>query len=242
MQVAYAMTFFIFVGVSETLRHGVFGLNPSETPTLIYGALAICALLLLRSDLIPTMHYSKDPLYGRERLNWSWPRSVLGACLGPLLWIVPVAYGFALVQIDINPINSQMVMQTLLTQVLLVVIAEGLFFREAVIRAFGRDILPVYVISALALLIFHLPAGLPMAMIAAGSGIYYLTLRLIGTNIWIVAALHGVTLILFGKVLSLGLSQGQFWPYSIYFMTASAALSMLVFMLFAPSSREARYA
>ncbi len=242
MQVAYAIMFFILVGVSETLRHGVFGLNPTETPVIIYGALAICALLMLKSDLITTIHRSGEPLYGSGRLNWSWPRSVLGIFLVPLLWIVPVAYGFALAQLEIHPITSTTVLETLLTQVLLVAVAEGLFFRETVIKAFGREILSVYVISTLALFIFHVPSGLPMAMIAAGSGIYYLTLRLIGTNIWVVAALHGVTLILFGKVLSLGLSQEQFWPYSIYFLIASAALSLLVFMLFAPSSREARYA
>ncbi|MEY8827590.1 CPBP family glutamic-type intramembrane protease [Sedimentitalea sp. XS_ASV28] len=242
MQVAYAIMFFILVGVSETLRHGVFGLNPADTTTIIYGALAICALLLLKSDLITTIHRPVEPLYGSDRLNWSWRRSMLGVFLMPLLWIVPVAYGFALVQLDIHPIASTTVLETLLTQVLLVAVAEGLFFREAVVKVFGREILPVYLISTLALFIFYLPSGLPMAMIATGSGIYYLTLRLIGTNIWVVAALHGVTLILFGKVLSLGLSQEQFWPYSIYFMIASAALSLLVFMLFAPSPREARYA
>lgn len=242
MQVAYAIIFFIFVGVSETLRHGVFGLNPSDTPIIIYGALAICALLLLRSDLITTMHCPKDPLYGSERLNWSWPRTALGVFLGPLLWIVPLAYGFALVQININPVVPETLIRTLLAQVVLVVIAEGLFFREAVIKAFGRDIFPVYVISALAIFIFYVPAGLPAALIAAGSGIYYLTLRLIGTNIWVVAALHGATLILLGEVLSLGLAQSQLWSYSIYFISASAALSLLVFMLFATSSREARYA
>lgn len=242
MQVAFATIFFIFVGVSETLRHGVFGLNPSDTPFVIYGALVLCALLLLRSDLITTMHCPKDPLYGSERLNWSWPRTALGMFLGPLLWIVPVAYGFALVQINVNPIVANSLIQALLAPVLLVVVAEGLFFREAVIKAFGRDILPVYVISVLAVFIFYVPTGLPEALIAAGSGIYYLTLRLIGTNIWIVTALHGATLILFGEVLSLGLAQSQLWSYSIYFISASAALSLLIFMLFATSSRGARYA
>ncbi|MEP3333955.1 CPBP family glutamic-type intramembrane protease [Sedimentitalea sp.] len=188
------------------------------------------------------MHCPKDPLYGSERLNWSWPRTALGVFLGPLLWIVPLAYGFALVQINLNPIVPETLIQTLLAQVVLVVVAEGLFFREAVIKAFGRDIFPVYVISVLAIFIFYVPAGLPAALIAAGSGIYYLTLRLIGTNIWVVAALHGATLILLGEVLSLGLAQSQLWSYSIYFISASAALSLLVFMLFATSSREARYA
>lgn len=188
------------------------------------------------------MHCPKDPLYGSERLNWSWPRTALGLFLGPALWVVPVAYGFALNQINITPITIDSLVQSLLSQVLLVVVAEGLFFREAVIKAFGRDIVPVYIISVLSVIIFYVPAGAPEALIAAGSGIYYLTLRLIGTNIWIVAALHGATLILFGEVLSLGLVQSQLWSYAIYSASASAALSLLIFMLFATSSREARYA
>lgn len=242
MQVAFAIIFFIFVGVCETLRHGVFGLNPSNTPIIIYGILTLAALLLLRSDLIQTMHCPKDPLYGSERLNWTWPRTVLGIFLGPLIWTVPVAYGFALIQINVNPIAVDGLLQVFLGQALLVVIAESLFFREAVIKAFGRHILPAYVISVLALFIFYVPVGVPEALIAAGSGIYYLTLRLIGTNIWAVALLHGATLILFGEVLSLGLTQSQLWSYSVYYVSASAALSVLIFMLFATSSKEARYA
>lgn len=242
MQIAFAVFFFVFVGVCETLRRGVFGLSPSDTPGVICGVMALGALLLLRSDAIYTIHCPQIPLYGNERLNWSWPRTVLGVLLAPLLCIVPIAYGFALIQINVNPIGPDLLVQALLVQVLMVTIAEALFFREAVIKAFGRDMLPVYVISTLAVFIFYIPSGVPGALIAAGAGMFYLTLRLIGSNILVVAVLQGATVVLFGEVLALDLSQSQLWSYAIYFISASAALSLLIFMLFSTPPREAHYA
>ena len=242
MRIAFAILFFVFVGLCELLRLGFFGLSNSETSGITYGALALCAVLILRSDLVFTMYCPDQPLYGNERFSWTWSRTVLGLFLGPVIWMVPAAFGFALMQINVSPVIDDVLLRSVLVQVFLVGFAEGLFFREAVIKAFGEDTLPMYVVSALAVFIFYVPTGVPQALIAAAFGVYFLTLRLIGTNILAVALVHGATVVLFSQVISLGLTQADMWTYAAYFTVATAALSLLVFTLFASAGKEPEYA
>ena len=242
MHIAFAVSFFIFVGLCETLRHGIFGLNPSETTGYIYTAMALCALFILRGDVVFLMRQPRHALYENAHLNWTWKRSVLGVVLGPLLWIVPVVYGLTLLQINILPISAEALIELLVVQVLLIALAEEFFFREAVVKAFRSDISAIYLISVLAYFIFYVPMGVPAALIAAGAGVFYLTLRLIGTSILVVALVHGATNVLLTSVLSLGLTSGTEWSYAVFFMAASVMLSMAVFHLFAQKRSEYIYA
>lgn len=242
MHLAFAVSFFLFVGLCETLRHGIFGLNPSETTGYIYTAMAFCALFILRGDVVYLLRQPRHALYDSAHLNWTWKRSVLGVILGPLLWIVPVVYGLTLNQINLLPISAETLIELLVLQILLIALAEEFFFREAAIKAFRTDISAIYLISVLAFFIFYVPQGVPAALIAAGAGTFYVTLRLIGTNILVVAVVHGTTNVMFSQVFSLGLTLGNEWGYAIYFMVASVALSAAVFHLFAQKRSQFLYA
>ena len=242
VHIAFAVSFFIFVGLCETLRHGIFGLNPSETTGYIYSALALFALFILRGDVVFTMRQPRHALYENARLNWTWSRSVLGLFLGPLLWIIPAVYGLSLTQINIMPISAELLIEMLVIQVLLIALAEEFFFREAVVKAFRSDISAIYLISVLAFFIFYVPQGLPAALVAAGTGMFYVTLRLIGTNILVVALVHGATNVMFAQVFSLGLTSGDEWVYATYFLAAATVLSGAVYYLFAQKRSVYLYA
>lgn len=238
MHIAFAALFFFFVGMSETLRHGIFGLNPSETTGMIVSAMIVCALIILRSDVISLLRRPQSDMYGNARLNWTLPRTFLGLLLGPLLLIVPLAYGFALIQINLNAISTENLVQAFALQIAVIAFAEELFFREAVVKAFRSNISAMYVISALSGFIYYIPGGLPAALIATGAGLYYMTLRLIGTNLLVVAALHAATVFALDQVFSLGLTPGEMWPYAIYFFAAAGALSIAVYSLFSKPQED----
>lgn len=240
--VAFAICFFIFIALSETLRHGVFGLSPSEISAISYVALALCALLILRADVLFTFRRPRHALYGAPGMNWTWTRTLMGLVLGPLLWIIPVAYGVTLIQINIGSVSVQSVVQSLFYQVVLVALAGELFFREAAVKSFQGNLPAMAIASTLAYFVFHVPDGYPLALIAAGSGLYFLTLRLIGTNIFAVAVLHGATVVVLTQIIPLGLSGAELWRYAIYFTVASAALSLTVFSLFNANQRKLQHA
>lgn len=242
MHVAFATCFFIIVGLNETLRHGIFGMNPSETAGITFGAVAFCALIILRSDIVFTIRRPDHAIYDNARLNWTWPRTILGVFLGPLLWIIPLAYGFALIQINMHPMSAETLVELIVFQVVMISFAQVLFFQEAVIKAFRGHIVMIFVASTLAFFIFNLPGGAPAAMIAAGTAIYCLTLRMVGTNILVVGAIHGVTTVMLTQVFSLGLTQAEFWPYAIYFFAAAATLSLVVYGIFSQTRSELQYA
>lgn len=242
MHIAFAVVFFVFVGLSETLRHGIFGLNPLETAGIIAGALALSALLILRGDIVSVLRAPRHDLYDDPRLTWTWSRTFLGLILGPVLWIIPVLYGLTLIQINIVPVPTETLVEALVVQVLLVALAQELFFREAAIKAFRSSPGAIYLISGLAFFIYYVPQGLPMAVMAMGAGFYYLTLRLIGTNILAVALIHGATSVLFTQVLSLGLTGREEWIYAGYFLAASVVLSAAVYKMFVQKRSEYSYA
>lgn len=244
MHIAYAVAFFLFIGLCETLRHGVFGLTSLEITGITYGTLAVLTVLFLRSDLIYVLRRPRHALYGNPRLIWTWGRTALGIVLGPLLWAVPVLYGLAVSQITLLPISPDPLIQFVVLQVGLVALAEEAFFRESAVRAFRSNIAAIYLVSVLAYFIFHIPQGVPDALIAAGAGIYYVTLRLIGTNILAVALVHGATNVMLGDVIALGNTAGDTWRYAGYFFAACALISFAVLQLGAtkPNRRQYRYA
>ncbi|MCF6231686.1 MAG: CPBP family glutamic-type intramembrane protease [Rhodobacteraceae bacterium] len=245
MHIAFAVLFFVFIGLSETLRHGIFGLTASEVTGISTGALVLAAVFILRSDIVNLPRRSADNLYGDQKFNWSWGRTILGLILAPLLWAMPIVYGMTMIQINILPLDTQTLIEALIVQVLLVAVAQELFFREAAIKAFNSDVRAIYLISGLSFFIFYVPFGVPGAIIAAGSGIFYLTLRLIGTNILVVALIHGTTSVVFTNVLSLGLkgrNTGDEWTYAGFFLAGSVILSAAVYQIFAPKRSKFAYA
>lgn len=242
MQIAYAVVFFLLVGVCEALRNGIFGFEPAVTPLITHCALLTGAIVLLRSDAIFLAIKPKHTLYGREDLGWSWSRSLSGVVLAPVIFCLPVAYDAMVSGVDVDLSAAGALQPAVFQYTLLMIICQSLFFGEAVVCAFGRDKLQAIIISGLSIFIFYMPDGIPQALIAVGSGIYYLTLRLNGTNMLIAALLHGCTIIAFGTVISLGLSQDQLWSYSVYYICGAAVLSLLVHAIFARSPREKQYA
>lgn len=242
MHIAYALAFFVFVGLCETLRHGIFGLTSYETTGIIYGTLILLALLMLRGDVVNLLRQPQNGLYGRMRLEWSWRRSLLGIALLPLLWAVPIFYGMTLMQINFQTVSADKLIELLAVELFLIAMAEELFFREAAIKAFGADLFAVFLVSGLCSLIFHMPAGVPAAVIAAGSGLFYTALRLSGTNIVIVALAHAATTVMFTQVLTLGLTGPDEWTYSMTFFSASAALTFFIFYVFSVNRRRFDYA
>lgn len=246
MHIAYAIGFFVFIGLCETLRHGVFGLTTWETSGIVNGVLVLLAVVILRSDLIGMLRPPRNWLYGNRRLIWSWERTALAVVLGPLLWVVPALYGYAVagVAVELRPVPAETVMELLAVQVLLVALAEEVFFREAAVKAFGTSIAAIYLVSVLSVFIFHMPQGAPAALIAAGAGMFYVTLRLVGINILMVALVHGATNVILSDVVVVGLTTADTWPYAGYFFAASALLSFATFHLFAikPSRSKFQYA
>lgn len=242
MHIAFAVIFFLLIGLSESLRLGFIGLNPSEATALIYASLAFGAVLILRTDCLFLLRQPKQPLYDNPRLGWTWKRTVLGLCLAPVLCLLPILYGLTLIQIKFFVVPADLLIEAIVYQVAFVALAENLFFREAAVKAYGRDVSAMFVASGLACFIFYYPEGLGAAMMAASIGVFCLALRLIGTNILAVALAQGALHVVLTQLIPLQLGRAQMWPYAIYFTVGTVVLALLVVNLFAPKQRELRYA
>jgi hypothetical protein len=128
------------------------------------------------------------------------------------------------------------------TQVLLVALAQELFFREAVVKALKSNTGAIYFVSGLAFFIYYVPQGVPTAMIAAGMGLYLVALRLIGTNVLALAVIHGATVVMFTNVLPLGLTGRDEWMYAAFFLAGAALLSLIVHQTFSQKRSAYIYA
>lgn len=242
LHIVFSIFVFIFVGLFETFRNGIFGLNSTELMAVTAGILGLCAFAILRMDIPFIIRRPQRALYGQSHLGWTWARTCLGLLLGVLLWVIPAT---------VDPVQFQtealtQLTPTLLTalgfQVLLVALPQELFFREAAIKAFRGDPNTVYLLSGLAYFIFFVPFGIPTALVMAGAGVYFMTLRLIGTNILAIALIHGTTNLVMTKGVTLGLTGNEEWLYAAYFLTTSLALSAVTLRLFAQKPSEYSYA
>lgn len=238
MHVAFAISFFLYVALSETLRHGVFGLSASETTGILTGLLFGCALLFLRSDVVFLLREPKDDLYGVAAANWSWKRTFFGLFLAPLLLVGPLIYGISMIQINFRTLDWGFFAQATALQALFVAIAHELFFRETVIKAFQGRIAPIALASSLAYFTFWMPMGAPMALIAVGTGLFFLSLRLIGVNILAVAVFHAAHAMFWSHVVSLGATAAPDLVYATYFLTSAAVIAGVIHYLFAEPERE----
>lgn len=242
MHIAFAIVFFLFVGLCETLRHGIFGLTPSETDTIIFGTMLVLALFMLRGDAVFLLRRPRGGLYGRARLGWSWPRTALALALLPLVWAVPLAVGLPLPATLAAPGDPagwvaalrDPLIAAIAVQWLVVALAQELFFREAVIKCFAADLRAVFLISGLSSFIFFVPYGVPAGLLAAAGGLVFLALRLIGGNILVVALAHAATIWAWSGAADAALAPGDALALAAQILAACAALSGLLAVLLAP--------
>ena len=242
LHIVFSIFVFIFVGLFETFRHGIFGLNPTELLTVTAGILGLCAFAILRTDIISIIRRPQRDLYDQAHLGWTWSRTILGLMLGTLLWVIPAAFDPVQFQTGALTLLTPTLLTALALQVLLVALPQELFFREAAIKAFRGDTTTVYLLSGLAYFVFYVPFGVPTAMIMAGAGVYFMTLRLIGTNILAVALIHGATNVVLSKDATMGLTGNDQWLYAAYFLAASIGLSAVTLRLFAQKPNVYTYA
>lgn len=242
MHIVFSIFVFIFVGLFETFRHGIFGLNSTELVVVTAGILCLCAFAILRVDVTYLVRPPKRDLYGKAHLGWTWSRTGLGLTLGALLWAIPAIVDPVQLQTTAQSLLTPVMLTALMFQVLLVALPQELFFREAAIKAFRGDTNTIYLLSGLAYFIFYVPFGVPTAMIMAGAGVYFMTLRLIGTSILAIALIHGATNLLLAKGVNLGLTGRDEWLYAAFFLVASLVLSAVITRFFAQKPSEYAYA
>ena len=242
MPVAFAICFFLVVALSETLRHGVFGMSPSEISVISHACLALAALIILRSDLVLICRRPAHALYGYAGLNWTLPRTALGLILGTLIVILPVIVGVTLIQIKPAPVASVQLANAYLYEVFMVALSTELFFREAVVKAFSAHVGALIAASVLAYFVFHLPNGLANAVIAGAAGLYFAVLRVTGTNIIAIVIVSAAFSLAVAQVVLPQIPTSEIWTYAIYFTVASAVLSLIVVSVLRPNQKELSYA
>lgn len=242
MPIAFAVCFVLIAGLSEVLRQGVFGLGPVEIAAMVYGAFALAAAFILRTDIIAIFRPSENGLYGHARLGWTWRRTMTGLVLAPLLCLVPLGFAAATGQTPALPDRLEPLAVAFFTQSLLPALCAELFFREAAVKSFGDSTAAMVIASCLAWFTFCLPQGLEPALIAAGTGLWLLTLRLIGTNILAVAAIHAALVVAFDGVIPLDLGGMEIRVYAICFTVGAAILSFTVLAFMTRDGKELRYA
>lgn len=236
MHIVYASAVFLFVGLGETLRHGIFGLTAAEIAAISTGTLVLFAVLILRGDLIHLLRPPRPALYGSPRLVWSWGRSAL---ILPLGLLVVAAPGAATAVLGAPPpLSTETLLELTVLQIALTTLPEELFFREAALKSFHQSIPAIYLISVLAWFIYHMPSGLPVAVTSAGAGAVYLTLRLIGINILTVAALHGAVNVMLPRLAPPDVTGAASWLHVGYFIAASAAVCAVLLHSFARPQKQ----
>ena len=219
VHVAFACLLFIVVATQETLRLGVFGATGVETSLITSAVLMIAALVLLQNDAKFLFSAPKQSLYGSADALWSLPRSVLGVLAAPLLLVVPLGWSGG----GDNPVELAMGWAGDLTPVLIFgAVAQGLFFREAALKAFRGSPARATVASVLAIFVLTMGSGPEAAVLAAGSGLYLMALRLIGCHIVVVSLAHAVLLVAVHDLAPIAPG----WDYVILFTVVSATMSL----------------
>ncbi|MEC7259773.1 MAG: hypothetical protein VXW58_18335 [Pseudomonadota bacterium] len=240
MAVAFSIAFFAYVALVETLRNGVFGLSSFEITIIGHFALLLAAVALLRGDLALVVRRPRRSLDARTGRDWTIGRSLLALLLAPLLLVIPLAYGAVTGTVTLGAL-PQMLTAEQITAALAVSFVLNLFFREAAVKCFGGRGLALFLASGLACIIYALPQGPWAALIAAGSGIYYLALRVSGGNMLVITLAQAATTLIGPQLF--GLPGGaEFARYAIWFTVAAIAMTLTVLSTLAPKQSELRYA
>ena len=204
---------------------------PNWAIMLIYGLSIAAAAFVLRDRLVFVFRAS-SPTNALYILPWTWRRTiVLVPLFGALLWLVPLVYGILFSSVSLRPVALEIVLQAVAIQIVLVGFAEEVFFREAALAEWVERPFVGLAISLLAFFIFHLHQGLPQATIALGTGIVYCALRVAGAGILAVASLHGITNVLFSRVISVGLTMDTLSAYSVFFLCGSVCIMGAIYIV-----------
>lgn len=231
MHLSFAISLFFVAGIAELLRQGGLDLPPLMTLSAISGVMALAAVVLIGRDADRLIRPGDARLYGIEGLGWSWRSTAALLPLIPFLVLIPATFVASFTEFVFVGQDAGSLAFALLVQILVIAIAQELFFREAILKIFGALLPVAFAVSAGATLLFHLVHGLPAAVIAAGASVAYMALRVAGMNILVVAAVHGATTVLFGRILVAQIEVTDIWPYAAAVAGGHAVFAAAVLVL-----------
>lgn len=239
MPLTYAIGLFFVACLAQVMRLVEHGFGAFTAAVLVSLAMAAVALLLLGRQIRMIALPPTAPQYGPEGPTWCWGRTatLLSLSLVFIFFLVACASIFTFASIRVPPVSA--VVSALAVQILVFALAQELFFREAVLKAFGGHVRRAFAVSVAAAMLFHLPHGTPAALMAAGGAAAYMALRVAGMNIVAVAAVHGATVVLFGRILVAEQAPDALWTYALLYALGHAAFAGAVLGL-ARSPRPAR--
>ena len=228
----FTLAFLVVILVAELFRRGVPGIPPGLVIVLFYEFCLVAAVVVLRGR-VAFVFRPPEPAEVMRVVRWTWSRTILLVPVaGAVLWMIPLTYGMTVGTLSLRPVGFEVLLQAIVMQILIVGLAEEIFFREAALGSWVERPMIAFCISSLAFLVFHLHTGLPQAFIAFGAGLIFGALRLAGAGILGVALLHGVTNIAFSRVWSIGLTESGLPGYAVWFMCATAILAGAILLLF----------
>ncbi|MEM6324847.1 MAG: CPBP family glutamic-type intramembrane protease [Pseudomonadota bacterium] len=229
MPLAFSFLLFAVAGIAYFVRHGGVDLSPLAAATAVSAALCIAALGLIGRE-IPTLFKQPDRGRGDAYPRWSWGQTLRLSVFVPLVIALPTFCAATVVTIQPIAPTLLSVFVALSVQIVLFAIPQELFFREAALRAFGRNLTLAFVMSCLATALFHLPLGFAGAALAAASGAVAMALRVAGMNIFVIAALQGTATVIFGRLLVAQTDAVNLWYYTTAF-TLGCGFCMVIILL-----------
>ncbi len=238
MPYLFIIFFALFLALAHVLRTASLGLSPFAVMLLPYSALALLAVLHLRKRFD---HAFVPPTLPEQNhtIRWSWRQTIrLVLIVVPILWCIPLAYGYMFGQLGLRSLSLDGLLNALALQILLVGCAEELFFREAGLSGWANRPIVGLAISSIAFFVSYLHLGLVSACIAGGVGLVYGSLRVAGAGIIGIAIVHGLTNVLFSRVVTLGLPNDQIAYYTVYLLGTTSILAAFTLYLNLPTNEE----
>ncbi len=171
---------------------------------------------------------------------WEWKRSWLIVVGAFGFWLIPLVFGALIAELNFKQFDAMIVFKMLLLNILVVGLAEELFFREALLRAFAPNpsiekTIGIFLFSSICFYLFHIEQGDPSAIIATGAGAVYMALRMAGVNILLVALLHGLSNTAFKYVVTVSFPSHAIINY--YLAIYALATALLAWALLATSKK-----
>lgn len=235
MPLTFAICLFFATGFTELVRQGWFDAAPLAALGFTSASLGLAALLLLNRDVYGLIRPGAQRGYGPEIRRWTCGRTLLLLTTVPLMWLTVYLIGGMVTGYVIVTPRLENVVTALAVQWLLVALAQELFFREAVLKVFGAHPPVAYAVTALAVLVFYLPHGSAVAMMAAGSGVAHMVLRQCGMNIFAVAFVHAASTVLFGRVVVAHLSGDALWLFALAYVGGHLTFALGLLLTLRPN-------
>ncbi len=231
MPLTYAIGLFFVAFLGEALRGGTYGPGSFGWVVTMGAAMALVSLVILGRDARFLIRSPGRRLYNVDGLGWSWRRTAAILPLLPFLWLILVGCAATLTEVSVHVPKWQVLVWALAVQILIWALAQELLFREAVLKVFGASLPVAFAVTAVASALFYLPQGLPAAMIAAGGAVACMALRVAGMHLVAIAAFHGASVVLFGRVFVADLGGGALWAYALVFALGSALFASGVLLI-----------